>query len=398
MKKKNDIEYLVGKKSKLNIFQNPFNTNVVNFLNDFSKKLDKSLKRKMYPDIKALSFFCRKQHILSLKKKHTDENAVRFGIGLLFHITPSNIPTNFAYSLIFGLITGNSNIVKVPIKKFEEIDIICKALKHVLTIKKYTRIQNMISIIRYDSGNDQLTKKYSEMCDGRLIWGGDETINNIRKFPIKSKSLDVPFSDRYSISLLNSEKFLNLKKVETSNLIKRFYNDTYAVDQNACSSPHIVLWKGRSNSKASNKFWNYLSNFVKKNYDSPLISSVDNYSRLASDLIKKKNISSFKKYSKSLYVVKIKKLNPNSFIEKSKWGFFYECNINDLKEIGFTTNRSLQTLTYFGFLKKDIKTLLEEKKFNGIDRAVPIGQALNINLIWDGYDLSKILSREVEIR
>ena len=113
---------------------------------------------------------------------------------------------------------------------------------------------------------------------------------------------------------------------------------------------------------------------------------------------KKKNISSFKKYSKSLYVVKIKKLNPNSFIEKSKWGFFYECNINDLKEIGFTTNRSLQTLTYFGFLKKDIKTLLEEKKFNGIDRAVPIGQALNINLIWDGYDLSKILSREVEIR
>ena len=160
MKKKNDIEYLVGKKSKLNIFQNPFNTNVVNFLNDFSKKLDKSLKRKMYPDIKALSFFCRKQHILSLKKKHTDENAVRFGIGLLFHITPSNIPTNFAYSLIFGLITGNSNIVKVPIKKFEEIDIICKALKHVLTIKKYTRIQNMISIIRYDSGNDQLTKKY----------------------------------------------------------------------------------------------------------------------------------------------------------------------------------------------------------------------------------------------
>lgn len=398
MKKKNDIEYLVGKKSKLNIFQNPFNTNVVNFLNDFSKKLDKSLKRKMYPDIKALSFFCRKQHILSLKKKHSDENVVRFGIGLLFHITPSNIPTNFAYSLIFGLITGNSNIVKVPIKKFEEIDIICKALKHVLTIKKYTRIQNMISIIRYDSGNDQLTKKYSEMCDGRLIWGGDETINNIRKFPIKSKSLDVPFSDRYSISLLNSEKFLNLKKIETSNLIKRFYNDTYAVDQNACSSPHIVLWKGRSNSKASNKFWTYLNNFVKKNYDSPLISSVDNYSRLASDLIKKKNISSYKKYSKSLYVVKIKKLNPNFFIEKSKWGFFYECNINDLKEIGFTTNRSLQTLTYFGFLKKDIKTLLEEKKFNGIDRAVPIGQALNINLIWDGYDLSKILSREVEIR
>ena len=35
--------------------------------------------------------------------------------------------------------------------------------------------------------------------------------------------------------------------------------------------------------------------------------------------------------------------------------------------------------------------------FNGIDRVVPIGQALNINLVWDGYDLTTKLSREIEI-
>ena len=38
-------------------------------------------------------------------------------LGMIFHITPSNIPTNFAYSMIFGLINGNSNIT-VPSKKF----------------------------------------------------------------------------------------------------------------------------------------------------------------------------------------------------------------------------------------------------------------------------------------
>ena len=26
---------------------------------------------------------------------------------------------------------------------------------------------------------------------------------------------------------------------------------------------------------------------------------------------------------------------------------------------------------------------------HGIDRIIPIGQALNINLIWDGYDIIK---------
>ena len=39
-----------------------------------------------------------------------------------------------------------------------------------------------------------------------------------------------------------------------------------------------------------------------------------------------------------------------------------------------------------------------KKNFNGIDRIVPIGQALNINLVWDGYDLTTKLTREIEIR
>lgn len=395
---KNNIQYLIGKKSNLKIFLNPFNKTIIEFLDDLSKKLDNIYKKKNFSDLKALSFFCRKKHLLSLQKKHLTNNSVRFGIGLLFHITPSNIPTNFAYSLVFGLITGNSNIVKVPQKKFEEIDLICSAISYVLKKSKYSKVKNMICVVRYDSANEQFTKKYSEMCDSRLIWGGDETINSIKKFSTKPKSLDIPFSDRYSISLIHSETLLNLNKFELLNLIKNFYNDTYVVDQNACSSPHIILWNGKANNKASNKFWKNLNDFVKTKYEPPLISSIDNFSRLVTDLIKNKNVQSYQKYNKSLYVVKLKKLYPNLFVEKSKWGFFYECNINNLKEISFVTNRKLQTLTYFGYPKKYIKSLLEKNKFNGIDRAVPIGQGLNIDLIWDGYDLTKILSREVEVR
>jgi hypothetical protein len=79
-------------------------------------------------------------------------------------------------------------------------------------------------------------------------------------------------------------------------------------------------------------------------------------------------------------------------------GVFYECNIENLKNINYVVNRGLQTLTYFGFSKKFLQTFFETNNFNGIDRVVPFGQALNINLIWDGYDLTKILSREIEIR
>lgn len=389
--------FLVGEKAKLETIIEPFNRDVIKFLNELSKKIDGEKNLKKYPDLKALSFFCREKNILNLKQKYKNQNLVRYGLGLLFHITPANIPTNFAYSLIFGLVTGNSNVVKVPSKEFEEINIICKCISSVLRSNKHKKVRNMISIIRY-ADNDDITKKYSSICDGRLIWGGDQTILNLKMFQTKPRNIDIPFSDRYSIALISSEKFLKLPKYKKANLVSNFYNDTYAVDQNACSSPHIVLWYGRYFQKASKKFWSNLDSLVRKKYDSPLISSVDNYSRLGSDFLKIKNIKSHKIINKSLYVLTLNEIKSPILITKSKWGFFYETVLRDLKSIKYLTNRKLQTVTYFGFEKQKLIKLFRDNNFNGIDRVVPIGQALSINLIWDGYDLVKMLTRQIEIR
>jgi hypothetical protein len=45
-------------------------------------------------------------------------------------------------------------------------------------------------------------------------------------------------------SIINSKIFDKISKKKLSSLIKNFYNDTYLVDQNACSSPHLILWYG----------------------------------------------------------------------------------------------------------------------------------------------------------
>ena len=82
------------------------------FLEELSKNLLKNKKAKIYQDVVSFAFWCRKQNIEKYKSKFLSKD-LRLGLGLTFHITPSNIPTNFAYSLIFGLITGNSNIVRV---------------------------------------------------------------------------------------------------------------------------------------------------------------------------------------------------------------------------------------------------------------------------------------------
>ena len=158
------IDYLVGKDFKNRKILEPFNKIICDFLIDLSSDLNQFNN----PDIKALAFWCRNANIMRLKNLYKTSD-LRLGLGLIFHITPSNIPTNFAYSLIFGLITGNSNIVKVPSKKFEEIDIICKSIKK--TLKKdgnlitldpiYVNDQNYFArfLISHDRGKNIKTKK-----------------------------------------------------------------------------------------------------------------------------------------------------------------------------------------------------------------------------------------------
>ena len=46
------------------------------------------------------------------------------------------------------------------------------------------------------------------------------------------------------------------------------------------------------------------------------------------------------------------------------------------------------------FSLKNIKT----QKFKGVDRIVPIGGSLDINLIWDGINVINHLSRIVNIK
>ena len=393
---KNKVNYLVGKREVLNESSAPYNENICNFISEFSKELNNNKFSKNFPDIKTLAFWCRKKNILNLKKKFIS-NKTRVGLGLIFHITPSNIPTNFAYSLIFGLITGNSNIVKVPSKKFEQISIICDALNKVLNKKKFSFAKKMIVVVRYRD-NDNYTKKISSICNARLIWGGDETIKNIRMFKLQQRAIDIAFTDRYSFCAIDTKKFLKLNNYETILLTNKFYNDTYLVDQNACSSPHLMVWLGKNMLEARSKFWNTLYKSVSKKYDMPEIASIDKYNKLCENILSYKNLKQQEKYGNSIYTVMLKNLDKNPNNIRGKWGFFYEYNTGNLNKIAKYINNKYQTFTYFGLEKNVLKNFILNNNLSGIDRIVPIGQALEMDFYWDGYDINKTLTRVVDIK
>ena len=389
------VELLVGDKEIHSGSFSPYDAGVCNFLDFFSKELNKK-SSKFYTDLKTLSFWCRKKNVEKIKKKFFT-NEIRTGKGLIFHITPSNVPVNFMYSLIFGLLTGNSNIVRVPSKNFEQVKIICSLLKKLLKNKRFIYLRKKIKIVKYANENEGFTKYISSLCDVRIIWGGDKSIENIRKFPIKSRSFDLTFADRYSICLINSDKLKKLNNFNLKLLVNKFYNDTYLFDQNACSSPHLIFWIGKKNKITREKFWNNLQELVEKKYKLPEKAVYDKFSKLCVDSTILKNLNFQKKFGEMIYTLNLKKIDKKIENLRGKWGYFYEHEIKHMNEIKKVLNDKFQTLTYFG-IKKDKLESFVKSNLLGIDRIVPIGQALEIGFVWDGYDINKTLTRIVDIK
>ena len=82
-----------------------------------------------------LKYLNAKANLAILKKKFLQNNPIRLGRGIVFHIAPANVPVNFAFSLCFGLIAGNSNVVRVSSKYMPQVDIICAVINTLLKKK-----------------------------------------------------------------------------------------------------------------------------------------------------------------------------------------------------------------------------------------------------------------------
>ena len=78
----------------------------------------------------------------------------------------------------------------------------------------------------------------------------------------------------------------------------------------------------------------------------------------------------------------------NTEIEKIRPynGTFVEINTNDMREIKKIISKKCQKIPYFGIESKKIKNFVIESGLSGVDRIVPVGRALDMNLIWDGKD------------
>ncbi|AVT58264.1 Acyl-CoA reductase (LuxC) [Pectobacterium versatile] len=393
------VSFLVGNPTLLEDVRyqralKPFDENIVTFLDHFSRHLFHNPNAKAWPDVISLAFWCRKSSIRQMQKAYPDLSARR-GRGLAFHISPSNVAVNFAYSLLAGLLSGNVNVVRVPSKDFIQIVLICEALNAVL--EEHQHIAPYLCVIRY--GREKaINDLFSSLCQTRLIWGGDDTISALRRSPLPPRGLDLAFANRYSFALIDSVSYLSVP--DKRGIAERFYNDTFLTDQNACTSPGLVVWLGDSQQteKAREIFWTEFETYSREKYELQAIMAVQKLTRLYKLF---SSVTGAKKASgnNNLVVrVLLDKIDQETINYLGAGGYFLEYQANNISDIySLCADERWQTLSVLGVNVEVVKNFLDSYHVLGIDRVVPMGQTMNFALQWDGYDLIYMLTRNVTV-
>ena len=376
-----------------------FNKNIIEFFDTFSNKILSNQKAKNYPDLISLGFWIRKKNLELIKKKYFDEK-LRIGVGLTFHITPSNVALNFAYSFILSVLCGNSNIVRVSNVKFDQKTIFFEILKKLMNKKKFLSIKKNNIFISYNyEEDDSVTRQLCNICDCRVIWGSDKTIQKIKRYDTKPNCKDLIFSDKYSVSILNLESKIFKVKSKIFDYAQKFYVDSLMFEQNACTSPHLIFWYGKNKTKNYELFWKNLNLIIQKGklFNPDKKNTIDRYSKLCEFAATRNEILTVKR-EESIFRTVLKKIPKDIHNFRVGYGYYFEYFLQDINEINKYLSSKIQTLTYAGFDLGDIKKLMLKLKPHGIDRIVPFGRASEFNEIWDGYDLPRYFSKIIDIK
>lgn len=389
------VNFLVGSAEYIENSQNTpamqlFDKRVVSFLDRVSHELLSERDVKQYSDVVSWAFWVRKASILKEKTRY--ENKSKLGRGVAFHIAPSNVPVNFAVSLTSSLLAGNISIVRVSSKDFEQVTLICNAINKVLLEDEYAFLKKYIVIVRYE--HDLLVNDYlSSMCDLRIVWGGNRTVEELRKSSLPPRSIEMTFPDRYSLSIISSDEYLKQGPKKVASL---FYIDTYFTDQNACSSPRLIVWTGSKVKDAQDIFFKALKSLVDEKYSMSAILAVDKLNALCELALTHKNVN--KVDSDNVVMrVSLKELSDDVLDYKMSGGYFFEYVTNDLKDLVPILKKQCQTISYLGVDPNVIQALVLQNGVRGVDRIVPLGHTMDLEFFWDGYDMIDAMSRNVDV-
>lgn len=389
-----DAVFLIGDAAALEAMPGtspfePFSPRVLDLFDALARSLLSRPETRRFPDAAALAFWCRRAAMEEREKPYRD-GVFRLGRGMAFHIAPGNVPLNFAYSLAAGLLAGNANAVRLPSEDFPQTMLVCTALRELLN-GAFSGLRPYAVCLRYPR-ESALTEALSSLCDARVVWGGDETVRRVREFPLKPRTAEICFADRWSACVIDGGAYLD--RADRGALARDFYNDTYLNDQRSCAAPRAVLWLGERAGEARADFWPRVEAIAAVEYripDALAVAKREAFCRIAAEC----PAARLRTERNLLVRVELPEFSPAAMEIHPGGGFFLEADAESISALLPVCGEKCQTITQYGVKPEAFCAFLRACRPKGADRLVPIGRALEFSLTWDGVDLIRRLSRAV---
>lgn len=160
----------------------------------------------------------------------------RFPVGLVGHWPAANVPTLPVLSPICSLLGGNTCLVRVPT---DFVDVMQTLLASLSLVAGATYLAERIRFVTFPRDRQDLHEAMATCCDGAMIWGGQEAVDNLRRLPFPYWARLMVFGPRMSIAAMDREVWQD--PGQATSWCQRLARDVWQFEQAACSSPQILF-------------------------------------------------------------------------------------------------------------------------------------------------------------
>ena len=375
-----------------------FNDARIEFLSELSRRLLANSLAKTLPDVATFAFWCRRSNLTKMRNSYLQNDVLRMGLGLTFHICPANVPINFAFSMAFGLLSGNSCVIRLPSKVTPTVDVLVSEISAQLDDSQFKDLSEALTLLRFER-DDEISSYWMSVADGRVVWGGDATVAHMRKFSSKSRSREVAFSDRYSLCVIDPKSIIQMQEKRLMQFCNDLFNDIYLMDQAACSSPQLIVWIGKREDvmDAQARMWPEVVKIAELKYSIQAVNVIDKFVQACRSSISDPHVLAIKRTGNVLYRVSLSGVDLHQDECRGFFGTVHEVVLPELNKLAPIVNERYQTLTIEGIETAVVRQWITRNRLRGVDRVVPVGKALDMDVVWDGYDIVSSLSRVIAI-
>ena len=391
------LEFLT--ESTVPLLHEPFAPERLAALAALSKALLKDPTLRLDPSTVALAYWLRPANLETLRQealRTEPARTVRTPAGVVFHIAPANVDTLFVYSWALSFLCGNLNVVRLSTSTSWVVEAILQVLAGLAEAEPAPWRGNVFVTYPHD---DAVTGWFSQRCDQRIVWGGDETIARIRSVALKPHAAERAFASKFSASVLDAVTLHAASAEELRRIASLLARDIGPFGQKACSSPHVLYWIGgdvAANRGLAARFSDAVAADLRGGKASDVGDAVWRIEQgflLAAD-----GIARDLKCAAGLAVAEIDAALPPVERMEIGAGFLSHRFVPSVEAVAQEATTRHQTLTYYGLDDAACARLAREAGKRGVDRIVPVGSALEFDAVWDGFALLNDFTRQVAVR